>query len=94
MQDPFLLECLTLEDVLIGCAKMLVQNYHSMLHKIPEGRRSHIQDGDSLKSRIMWVDKKKVMTNSVKNSTCQGGEKKHNMTLSHVHVTTVGMEWQ
>jgi hypothetical protein len=58
MKNPFLLDCLTLEDVLIGCAKTLVQNCHSMLHKIPEQRKSHTHHGKSLKSQIMWVDKK------------------------------------
>ena len=39
----------TLEE--IGCPKMFVQNYHSMLCKILKECRSHLHHGRSLKSR-------------------------------------------
>jgi hypothetical protein len=36
----------------IRCCKMPVKDYHSMLHNIPEERRSHQRHGRSLKSRM------------------------------------------
>jgi hypothetical protein len=44
---------LTLKMGPIGCPKTPVWNYNSTLHNIPEERRSHLQSGGSLKSRIV-----------------------------------------
>jgi hypothetical protein len=34
-----------------GCPETSVNNYESILHNIPEDRRSHLHSGESLKSR-------------------------------------------
>jgi hypothetical protein len=39
---------------LIGCLKMSVWNYHSMMHKIPNERRSNVHRSGSLKSIFLW----------------------------------------
>jgi len=37
----------------LNCPETSVRNYHSTLRHIPEGRRSHLHRGGSLKSRIV-----------------------------------------
>jgi hypothetical protein len=37
-----LLDLFTLEAVPISCPETLVQNYHPVLHNIPEQKRSHM----------------------------------------------------
>jgi len=43
------------QDRLSGCPEMLVRNYHYSLRNKPEGCRSHLLQGGSLKSRILCI---------------------------------------
>jgi len=44
----------------IGCPKMSVRNYHSMLCNIPEDCRHHIRSSRSQKSHNVLLEQKKI----------------------------------
>jgi predicted tellurium resistance membrane protein TerC len=51
-QSRVVKEFLTLADR-TDCPEMAVQNYHSMLHTVPEDQGSHVHHSESLNSRMI-----------------------------------------